>query len=77
MGAILPIVMSLAPVILPEIAKWFNKPGNTDWLGGLLNGGGSASGSLLPSDPEVGKQLARIATALEALLPKGLPQPVA
>lgn len=75
MAALLPILMSLAPVILPEIAKWFNKSGNTDWLGSLLNGGGSAGGSLIPADPEVSKQLKRIADALEALLPKAFPQP--
>jgi hypothetical protein len=72
MGAILPIIMALAPVVLPEIAKWFNKPGNTDWLGGLFGGAlGSAD-----SGGDIAKQLKRIADALEASLPKGTSQPV-
>ena len=73
MGAILPIIMALAPIVLPEIAKWFNKPGNTDWLGGLFGG---AIGST-DAGGDIAKQLKRIADALEATLPKGQPNPVA
>jgi hypothetical protein len=43
-------------------------------LGGLLGGGTSGN---VASDPEVSKQLARIAVALEAILPKAFPQPIA
>ncbi len=95
MAAILPILLTLAPTLLPLISGWLGKKDNTDWLGQLLAGhaasvpagglssvlggllGGGTPGATVASDPEVSKQLARIAVALEAILPKAFPQPIA